>query len=380
MKKLKALTEKRASLINEMEQLMTTAETEVRALTEEEKTTWESLKSQVEALDETISALEEMENFKNSNNSNGANNDGNQNETVEQKEERAFKEFITGKLTEQRAGEMTFTDNGAVIPKTILDKIIEKVYDICPIYEKATRYNVKGTLSIPVYAADGNNITMAFADEFTELTSTKGNFTNIELTGYLAGALCKVSKSLVNNSQFDIVSFVIGQMAKSIARFIEKILLKGESGKVDGLSKVVLNVNAKSQTAVTVDELLILRDSVKDAFQNNAEWYMSPNTLTAIRLLKDGNGRFLLEETVNGPVLLGKPVHKSDQMDDMSQGKVAIYYGDMSGLAVKVTEDTSIQVLNERFATEHAVGIVAWLEIDAKLQNEQAIAKLTMKA
>lgn len=377
MKKLKTLIEKRAEIIEKMETLTKKAETEVRALTEEENKEFQDLKKQVEELNKTIENIQKIEDIKNQKTPEPTTQ--NTQETVEQKEERAFKGFLTGKITEQRAGEMTFTDNGAVIPKTILNKIITKVYDICPIYEKATKYNVKGTLSIPKYPADGDNITMAFADEFTELTSTKGNFANIELTGYLAGALCKVSKSLINNAQFDIVSFVISEMAQSIARFIEKVLLKGESGKVDGLTKVTLNKEAKSQKSVTPDELVQVKDLVKDYFQKNACWIMSPNTRTAIRTLKDGNGRFLLEETLNGNILFGKPVYVSDQMDDMSQGKVAIYYGDMSGLAVKVTEDTSVQVLKERFATEHAVGVVAWLEIDSKLQNEQAIAKLTMK-
>lgn len=377
MKNLKALIEKRAEIIKKMEALTKKAETEVRALTEEENIEFENLKKQVEELNQTIKSIKAIEDMKNKDSSTYQ-NQGTQ-ETVEQKEERAFKNFLTGKITEQRAGEMTFTDNGAVIPKTILNRIITKVYDICPIYERATKYNVKGTLSIPKYPADGDNVTMAFADEFTDLTSTKGNFTNIELTGYLAGALCKVSQSLINNAQFDIVAFVINEMAQSISRFIEKVLLKGESGKVDGLTKATLNKETKSQTAVTVDELVQVKDLVKDVFQRNACWIMSPNTRTAIRTLKDGNGRFLLEETLNGSVLFGKPIYVSDQMDDMAQGKVAIYYGDMRGLAVKVTEDASVQVLKERFATEHAVGVVAWLEIDSKLQNEQAIAKLTMK-
>ena len=96
----------------------------------------------------------------------------------------------------------------------------------------ATRYNVKGTLSIPYYAADGNTIRMAYAEEFKSLTSTSGKFTNIELTGYLAGALSKVSKSLANNSQFDIVSVVVNEMSESIARFLEA---HGTEAKVEGL-------------------------------------------------------------------------------------------------------------------------------------------------
>lgn len=376
MKKLKALTEKRAGLINEMEQLMTTAETEVRALTEEEKTTWESLKSQVEALDETISALEEMENLKNSNNSNNTNSNGD-NETVEQKEERAFKDLILGNITEKRAGEITFTDNGAMIPKTILDKIVQRVRDICPIFDKASRYYVKGNLNIIFVSADSDEINMAYAEEFTELTAKKKNFGSIELTGYLAGVLTLVSKKLVNNTNFDIVAEVINLMADDIAAFVERECLLGTTSKADGLSKVKLNVEAKSETQVTPDELIELKDKVKDKYQKDSIWIMSPNTRTAIRKLKDGNGRFIYDPNSN--LLHEKEVYVSDNMPDMEQGKVAIYYGDMSGLSVKISEDSSIQVLLEKFATQHAIGINSWIEFDAKLSNEQKIAKLTMK-
>ena len=52
----------------------------------------------------------------------------------------------------------------------------------------------------------------------------------------------------------------------------------------------------------------------------------------------------------------------------------------MSGLAVKVSEDMNIEILRERFATQHAIGVVGWLEMDAKVENEQKIAKLKTPA
>jgi HK97 family phage major capsid protein len=51
-----------------------------------------------------------------------------------------------------------------------------------------------------------------------------------------------------------------------------------------------------------------------------------------------------------------------------------VLYGDFSGLAVKEGEKTEIQVLTERFATQHAVGVVAWGELDAKVEDTQKIA------
>ena len=66
--------------------------------------------------------------------------------------------------------------------------------------------------------------------------------------------------------------------------------------------------------------------------------------------------------------------------DYTEEGKVAIYYGDMSGLTTKFSEEINIEVLREKFATQHAVGIVGWFEFDSKVENEQKIAKLVMHA
>ena len=79
-------------------------------------------------------------------------------------------------------------------------------------------------------------------------------------------------------------------------------------------------------------------------------------------------------------MLLGKPVYVSDNMKDMTASATVIYYGDMSGLAVKITEEMEVQVLREKYATQHSVGVVAWMEFDAKVENEQKLAVLKMGA
>ena len=110
---------------------------------------------------------------------------------------------------------------------------------------------------------------------------------------------------------------------------------------------------------------------------------MNSATRTAIRLLKDGNERYLFQDDVNsafGGLLLGKPVYVSDQMDTIAAGKTPIYYGDLSGLAVKVSEEINIQVLREKYAEEHAVGVLGFVEMDSKVENAQKLVKLVMKA
>ena len=67
-------------------------------------------------------------------------------------------------------------------------------------------------------------------------------------------------------------------------------------------------------------------------------------------------------------------------MPELAASTTTIYYGDMSGLAVKIVEALEINVLREKYATQHATGVVGWMEMDAKVENEQKIAKMVMGA
>lgn len=388
-KRIKALTEKRNAIIEQMESMTAAAiddNGEERAFTEEEQAKFNELEASAKALKNTIEAEErarELE-LKPTEDKKPEEKKEMNEELRAQAEERAFADFLRGVVSEERA-DLTVANGQATIPTSIANKIITKVWDICPIAARATRYNVKGTLTIPFYPATElggtPDIAMDYADEFTELTSSTGKFSSITLQAFLAGVLTKVSKSLVNNSQFDIVGFVIDHMAENIARWLEKECLVGTQNKIAGLSTVSLTQTAAAANAVTADELIKVQGKVKDAFQANACWIMSPATREAIRTLKDGEERYLLNPDYReefGYKLLGKPVFVSDNMPDMATGKTAIYYGDLSGLALKISEDLNIEVLREKFATEHAIGVVGYMECDAKIENEQKIAALVM--
>lgn len=294
-------------------------------------------------------------------------------------EEKAFADYIRGAVnTRDTAYNMTLSDNGAVIPQTIANRIIKKVYDISPILERSHKYNVKGKLELPFYDVSTQTITVAWATEFQELESSVGKLDSIELSGYLAGALTLISRSLINNSDFDIVGFVVDEMAYSIHRFIENTLLNG-SGSVAGLSGLTNVKTTADDDSITADELIEAQGMVKDVFQNNAIWIMSPATRDALRQLKDEVGRYLLNDDISAPfgkTLLGKPIYVSDNMNDMGAGKTAIYYGDMTGLATKFSEDINIQVLREKYATQHAIGVVGWLEFDSAVEDAQKIVAI----
>lgn len=378
---LKTLEETRADLVKQLNDIVKSAKEEVRALTDEEQNNFNTIEKQIKDIDISIEMEKRAIDLSVNKNKNNPPKTEVEERAVE--EEKVFADYIRGLRSENRAEgtNMAAGENGAIIPASIANRIISRIQNICPIFEMATHYNVSGTLTIPLYDEETQSITMAYADEFTELTSTAGKFKNITLTGFLAGALTKISKKLINNSNFELVNFVITKMAEAATKFIEKELLIGTAEKIEGLSKVSNIVTAEAATAVTSDELIDLQEEVIDAYQSNAIWIMSRKTRKAIRKLKDNDGNYLLNRDLNakwGYTLLGKDVYTSDSMPDMQSGKIAIYYLDPTGLAVKISESLTIEVLRERYADQHVVGVIAWLEMDSKIENVQKVAALKM--
>ncbi|MBK5261278.1 MAG: phage major capsid protein [Peptostreptococcaceae bacterium] len=296
-------------------------------------------------------------------------------------EEKAFANIIYGKV-EERA-ELTVGDNGVVLPESIVNKIIQKVYDICPIYQMSTRYNITGKVKVPYYDETTQSLNVAYATEFVVLESSTGKLLAIELNRFLAGVLTKVSKSLFNNSQFDVVDLVVNAMAKSISKWLENEVMNGTAEKISGLTTVTQKVTTISAIAVTADELIDLQDMILDEHQSTSIWIMNRATRKAIAKLKDAQGRYLLNPEYKskwGHTLLGRDVYTTASISTMAAGKTAIYYGDMSGLAIKMPKKIEIKVLKEKYADEHAIGVISWVEVDSKVEDALKIAKLEMAA
>ena len=256
MTNLKALMERREELRQNMETLVSTADTECRAMTEEEAAQFDAAENELRAIDATIEREERTRGVSNLPAPTAA-------EERAAAEESAFVDYVLGRAPELRAGEqnLTMANNGAIIPTSIADRIVTAVRDRCPILSGATIYRVNGTLKVPVWgkANTTHDIAVGYQTEFTELTADSGKFTSVDLSG----ALTLIGNSVENNSVFNVTDFIINQMAEEIALFLEKELLNGTSGKATGALSTPTAVTAASATAITADELIELQAQVK---------------------------------------------------------------------------------------------------------------------
>jgi HK97 family phage major capsid protein len=300
----------------------------------------------------------------------------------EDKDVKLFADYVRASIRKLPIDEaITKGDNGDIIPQTIANKIIDKVKEISPLYRDAMAYSGKGKVLIPYVDEANDNIEADFVEEFAVDDAKATKLLTITLDEYLARAEVVVSKSLINNTDIGIVEFVVARIATRFAQLFEKAVLGQKTDKgVKGLSEVTADrvVTAASATSFTFDDLITLTSKLQTVYANDAYMVMSPTTLEAIRKLKDNNERYLLNEDVTGAFgrkILGVDVYTSDFASDNE-----IYYiNAKEALAKHETENYSVQVLNEKFASGHAVEFLAFAEFDARVQNQMAVAKLVLK-
>lgn len=374
MKYLKMLEEKRAEKVKEMEGVLEKAKVEERAMTEDETKGFETLEKEIAGIDATIKAEERArgrEKFK----------EKEVEETPEQLEERTFVNYVLNNQVELRAGEIQLTqgNNGSIVPTSIANKIIKAVRDMVPFLQLADVIQTNGKLSVPVYGEDSTNyIDADYVSEGTDLTDNVGKFTTIDLTGYVLGALALVSNKLANNTDIDVVGFIVNQVAQAMAEKLETEFVNGTSGKITGILEATKGITSGATVAVTYDELVGLKHSLKQRFRNNGVFIMNPATYTAICKLKDANGQPYFKE--DEYKILGQKVIETDSMPTIAAGAKAIVFGDLSGYTIKQTASVEVKILREKFATKNMLGILAFGEFDAKITDSKKIAVLTMKA
>ena len=359
----KQLIESRNDKITNLQKLKEIAKT--RAITEEENTEFETLTEDIRALDTRIKVLEAEER-----------------ELVDTEVDKLnvsqeLREFLKNPSISLRAygtgagNVFKASDAGAIIPQTLSDKIIEKILAESDILPKVTRYSLTGELLIPKF--DASTLSVAFYEEFAETVESNAQFTSIKLTTFRISGLLKISKVLINNVKFDIESFLISKIAESFRLFLEKSVVQGAVGKFDSL----FTATADKTLTYSINDLIDLQAKLKAVFQSKAVFVMHQDTLTILRKLQDNNGQYyVLPDVTRG---FGQQVLNTSILTTDYAPAGQVLYADLSAYGLSASEEMNIQVLNEKFATQHAVGVSIHGQFGGKIVDEQAFALLKNK-
>ena len=242
-----------------------------------------------------------------------------------------------------------------------------------------------GDRKIPVVATKG---TASWIDEEGAYTESDDSFGQVSIGAYKVGTMIKVSEELLNDSVFDLESYIAKEFARRIGAKEEEAFFTGDgSGKPLGILAATggaeTGVTATSSTAVTADELMDLLYSLKSPYRKKAVWVLNDSTIKAVRKLKDSTGQYLWQPSLvagTPDTLLGRPVKTSAYMPVIAAGAKTIAFGDFSYYWIADRQGRSFKRLNELYAANGQVGFLGSQRVDGKLVLSEAVKVLAQKA
>ena len=241
-----------------------------------------------------------------------------------------------------------------------------------------------GDRKIPVVATKG---TASWIDEEGAFVESDDAFSQVSIGAYKLGTLIKVSEELMNDSIFDLESYISAEFARRIGAKEEEAFFTGDgSGKPLGIlaasGGAETGVTAASATAITADELMDLFYSLKAPYRKNAVWVLNDSTIKAIRKLKDNSGQYLWQPSLvagTPDTILGRPVKTSAFMPAIGASQKTIAFGDFQYYWIADRQGRSFRRLNKLYAANGQVGFLGTQRVDGKLILPEAIKVLSQK-
>lgn len=242
-----------------------------------------------------------------------------------------------------------------------------------------------GDRKIPVVASKG---TASWIDEEGTITDSDDSFGQVSIGAYKLGTLIKVSEELLNDSVFDMEAYISKEFARRIGSKEEQSFFTGDgAGKPTGILAVTggaqIGTTAASATAITLDEMLDLFYSLKTSYRNKAVFVMNDATVKAIRKLKDGQGQYLWQPSIQAgtpDTILNRPLYTSAYVPAIEAAAKTVVFGDFGYYWVADRQGRVFKRLNELYAVTGQVGFVATQRVDGKLILPEAIKVLQQKA
>lgn len=242
-----------------------------------------------------------------------------------------------------------------------------------------------GDRKIPIVSTHG---TAVWIDEEGAYTESDEAFGQVTLSAYKLGTLMKVTEELLNDSVFNLESYIASEFARRIGAAEEESFLTGNgSGKPTGIltatGGATVGVTAASATAITMDEVMDLFYALKAPYRRNAVFVMNDATVKLIRKLKDGSGQYLWQPSVTAgtpDTLMNRPVFTSAYVPTVASAAKTVAFGDFSYYWIADRQIRSFKRLNELYAANGYVGFMANQRVDGKLILPEAIQCLQQKA
>ena len=240
-----------------------------------------------------------------------------------------------------------------------------------------------GDRKIPVVATKG---TASWIDEEGAYPESDDSFGQVSIGAYKVATMLKVSDELLNDSVFDLEAYISKEFGRRIGAKEEEAFFTGDGkGKPTGIFNAAGGASDGVTTAaagITFDDVMDLFYAVKSPYRKKAVWVLNDTTVKALRKLKDNNGNYIWQPSVQAgqpDMILNRPYHTSAYVPEAAAGAKVMAFGDFSYYWIADRQGRSFKRLNELFAANGQVGFLASQRVDGKLILSEAVKTMAIK-
>ena len=388
---------KRAQLIKDADAIVAAAQAEGRSMTSEEKTKFEAIEADARGFKQEIDIIERNAEMKKE----LAANEGEARAAAPKANAKdAFSKYLRhgmGSLNSQErslmekrgtATQIVGTDSlgGFLVPQEFSNELDVATLFTGEVERLAKKLNTAsgGLLDYPT--VDDTATDAILTSEAGAVTTADMTFANKQLSAYNYSSLVKVSAQLLQDSAFDLNSFLVEAMGERIARATNAAFTTGDaSSKPQGI--VVgssLGNTAAGATAITADDVLDLIYSIDASYRNKPSFGLMAhdNIIAAIRALGVGSSNdypiWQPGMAIGQPDrIFGVPVYvNNDMQSSIATATKTMVAADFSKYVVRNAGGVQFLRLNERFMNELEVGFIAYKRADGAVLNSAAVKHL----
>jgi HK97 family phage major capsid protein len=208
-------------------------------------------------------------------------------------------------------------------------------------------------------------------------------------------ALPKASQRLLDDSAFDIDSWLAGRIADKFSRSEAAAFINGDgtdkptgflnhtavaegSWTWNNLGYIATGVDGDFHATNPADAIIDLVYALNAEYRAGATFVMNSKTAGAVRKMKDADGRFLWSDglAAGEPArLMGYPVLIAEDMPDIASDALAIAFGDF-GSGYTIAERPDLRVLRDPFSAKPHVLFYATKRVGGDVSDFAAIKLL----
>lgn len=269
-------------------------------------------------------------------------------------EKSAFNDFIR-KGIESELITKSFSggadEGGVLITPTLSKRIIDGIKAKSPMRQLASIESIS-TRALDVILEDG-----IFASGWIAETGARGDTVTPHLRKktiqtHEIYAQPKATQTLMDDSEIDMDNWLVERITDSFVRLENEAFITGDgNNKPFGLLNNADIERVQVGANVEPGALLSLINELDEGYLANASFLMNRTTLSALQGLRDGNGRFIWQQSLSDPLkqtIFGIPVVISSHMPDIAENALSIALGDFKS-AYKIVDRSNINIVRDPY-------------------------------